>query len=67
MENNETPTLTVFEKPSLQDQVITAAVGAVAMIVTTTVITAGADLISMGLEKRKAKKLAKTQTEPTQD
>lgn len=64
METNETtPTLTVFEKPSLQDQIITAAVGSVVTIVATVVISAGADLLSKSLDRRRAKKLAKLQTE----
>lgn len=66
MEPTETPTLVVFEKPSLQDQVITAAVGALATIVATVVISAGADAVSKAVAKRREKKnLAKTHVEST--
>lgn len=59
MELNEGITLTVFEKPALKDQVISAAVGAVATIVVTVALTAGAELLQQAAANRKAKKLAK--------
>lgn len=61
MENNEQLTLTVFEKPTLQDQVITAAVGAVVTIVATVAVTAGSEILTQVAARRREKKLAKLQ------
>lgn len=61
MENNEQLTLTVFEKPTLQDQVITAAVGAVVTIVATVAVNAGAEILTQVAARRREKKLAKLQ------
>ena len=64
MENNATPTLTVFEKPSLQDQVVAAAVGTIATIVVTVALSAGATWVQSVISKKAAKKAAKLQTTP---
>lgn len=56
MENNQIPNLVVFEKPALQDQLIVAAVGAIATIVVTAALSAGATAIQNKLAKRLNKK-----------
>lgn len=67
MENNEQLTLTVFEKPTLQDQVITAAVGAVVTIVATVAVNAGAQILTQVANNRREKKLAKLQAKVEQE
>ena len=67
MENNAVPTLTVFEKPSLQDQIVVAAAGTIATVVVTVALSAGATWVQSVISKKAAKKAAKLQTIPSTD
>lgn len=69
--NNETPSLVVFQKPELKDQVIAAAVGTIATVVVTVALSAAATGIQNGVskfaEKRKLKKIQKDVPPTTED
>lgn len=67
MENSIVPTLTVFEKPSLQDQVIAAAVGTVATVVVTVILSAAASSLQKAILKRTLKKLDAIPADPSTD
>lgn len=68
MENQEAiPTLTVYEKPELKDQVTAAVAGSLATIVATAVVSTGAELLKMAIENRNAKKLKKDLDETEKD
>lgn len=66
-ENQEITHLTVMEKPALSEQVITAAVGSVATILASVVISTGVQAVQNYRQNRKAKKMAQEHIETPEE